>query len=310
MGKQFQMTRLDAGESIFFERELEHVKARVYEVDYPEIKHRKLIPVSTEAPPWVDSITYTQYDKVGLFKIIANYADDLPRVDVKGQQFTAVVRSLGGSYGYNVQEIRASRALGKPLDIRRANTAREAHLRSEQKRAWEGDAAYNLQGFLSNPNTSEVTIPNDGTGTSKLWSTKTADQMIRDLNLVANKPFEATFGIETTDTMLLPPGKYSFASTFKVGQDANMTVLRWFLTNHPTCKNADWINELTGYGAGSTDRMLAYRRDPSKLTQEVPQDFEQFPPEARNLEYTIACHARYGGVLIYKPLSIAWGDGI
>jgi hypothetical protein len=310
MMKKQQMTRLDADESVFFERELDKVKAKIFEVDYPEIKHRRLIPVSSEASPYDETVSYYQFDKVGLFKVIANYADDLPRVDVKGKRFTAVIRSLGGSYGYNIQEIRASRALGRDLDVRRANTAREAHLRREQAIAWEGDSTNGLGGLLSAANTTEVTIPADGTGSSKLWSTKTAELILRDLNMLANAPFNATFGIESADTLLLPPAKYSYAATFKIGTDANATVLRWFLLNHPTCKNADWINELTGYGAGGTDRALVYRRDPSKLEQEVALDFEQLPPQERNLEYVIPCHARYGGVLVYKPLSIAWGDGI
>lgn len=310
MGKKLEFQHLDADESIHFSRELEHVKAKTIETAYPELKNRTLIPVSTEAPNWAETITYEMYDKVGIFNILSNYSDDAPRVDVNGQKFTAYVRPLGGSYGYNLQEIRASRATGKPLDVRRAATAREAHRRLEDQIAWEGDANHNLGGLLSNTNTLEYTVPNDGTGPSKLWSTKTADLIIRDMMELANYPFTQTFGIETTDTILLPPGKYSKAALTKVGNDADLTVLKWFLNNHPTCKNADWINALTGYGAGGTDRFLAYRRDPMKLEQEIPQDFEQLPPQERNYEYIINCHARYAGVVIYKPLSIAWGDGI
>lgn len=49
---------LDANESIFFERELEHVKARSYDIKYPEFKATMLIPVSTEAGPGAETITY------------------------------------------------------------------------------------------------------------------------------------------------------------------------------------------------------------------------------------------------------------
>lgn len=307
---QLQFQHLDAAESINFQRELEHVKAKVHEVDYPLIKNRMLIPVSTEAPNWAETITYEQYDKVGMAKIISNYADDSPRVDVNGQRFTAYVRSIGDSYGYNIQEIRASRATGKPLDVKRANTAREAHRRLEDQIAWEGDANHSLGGLLSNTNTSEYTVPADGTGSSKLWSTKTADLMIRDCMELLSYPFTQTYGIEVADTLLLPPGKYAVAANTKVGNDANLTVLKWVLANHPTGKNADWVNALTGYGAGGTDRFLAYYRSPEKLEQEIPQDFEQLAPQERNYEYIINCHARYAGVQIYKPLSIAWGDGI
>jgi len=308
--KRVQFQHLDADESIFFQRELEHVKAKVHQVDYPLIKNRMLIPVSTEAPPWAEEISYEQYDMVGMAKIISNYADDAPRVDVNGRKFTAYVRDIGDAYGYNIREIQASRALGKPLDVKRANTAREAHRRLEDQVAWEGDSNYNLGGFLSNANTSEYTVPADGTGSSKLWSTKTADQIIRDCMELLSYPFDTTYGIEVADTLLLSPTRYTKAATTKVGNDVNMTVLKWVLENHPTGKNADWVNALTGYGASGTERFLAYFRSPDKLEQEIPQDFQQMPPQERNYEYIINCHARYAGVQIYKPLSIAWGDGI
>ena len=51
---------------------------------------------------------------------------DLPRADVKGKPTTAYVKSVGDSYGYSVQEMRASRLAGKSLDVRKAEAARYA----------------------------------------------------------------------------------------------------------------------------------------------------------------------------------------
>ena len=93
--------RLDADESVFFARELEHVKAQSYDVQYPELTATKNIPVSSEAGPGAETITYQQYDSVGFAKIISNYATDLPRVDLKGKEFTAKVKSIGASYPAN-----------------------------------------------------------------------------------------------------------------------------------------------------------------------------------------------------------------
>lgn len=66
------------------------------------------------------------YDRTGVAKIINNYATDLPRADVKGKPTTAYVKSVGDSYGYSVQEMRASRLAGKSLDVRKAEAARYA----------------------------------------------------------------------------------------------------------------------------------------------------------------------------------------
>ena len=52
------------------------------------------------------------------------------------------------------------------------------------------------------------------------------------------------------------------------------------------------------------DIMLAYRRDPNALQLEIPQDYEQFPVEQKNLDFTVPVHERIGGVSIYYPLSL------
>jgi hypothetical protein len=38
--------------------------------------------------------------------------------------------------------------------------------------------------------------------------------------------------------------------------------------------------------------------------------FEQFDPIQKGMEYEIPCHAETAGVIVYYPLSIAYGDGL
>ena len=117
---------LDANETIFFARELEYVKAKTFEVKYIRLKATQLIPVSTEAGSGAETITYQVQDAVGVAKIIANYADDLPRVDVIGKEVSTPIRGIGDSFGYSIQDIRAAQFAGKPLVQRKANAARKA----------------------------------------------------------------------------------------------------------------------------------------------------------------------------------------
>ena len=67
---------------------------------------------------------------------------------------------------------------------------------------------------------------------------------------------------------------------------------------------------LTGAGAGASDRMLIYVRDPDHLWLEIPQEYEQFPVQPLGLEFRIPCHARCGGVIVPYPLAIIYGDHI
>ncbi len=303
------VSTLDAEESVFFLRQLEEISPVLHEVDYPEMKARNLIPINTAVNTGATSFTYRQYDKMGHAKIIANYAADLPRVDVGAKEFNSKIVSLGDSFGYNIQEIRASRMANYPLDQARAVTAKEAGLREENLLAFAGDDDHLLTGFLDIPNANVITIAADGVGGSTKFKDKTPEQCLRDLNLIANTGFKLTKGIEQNDTLLLPIDVYTDLTTRKIGIESE-TVLSFFLKKNPFIKSVDWLNELTGAGTNSTDRAIAYRRNPSKLQMILPQDYEMFPPQMKNLEWVIPGHMRFGGVVAYKPLSVSNADGV
>jgi hypothetical protein len=120
--------RLDRGESVFFAREVEHIKTQTYDAKPKELKGLMLIPISTDASPGARLITYRRYASVGFAKIISDYANDFPRVDVYGEEESIKVYSIGDSYGYNIMEIReAAMTPGKNLELRRATSACRAH---------------------------------------------------------------------------------------------------------------------------------------------------------------------------------------
>ena len=81
-------------------------------------------------------------------------------------------------------------------------------------------------------------------------------------------------------------------------------------------KRVDWVNELDAVTpnprteTSSADCMLVFNSSPDKLTLEIPQPFEQFPAQERNLEFVVPCHSRLGGVIIYYPISVNIVDGI
>ena len=99
-----------------------------------------------------ETTTYYSYDVTGMAEIINNYATDLPRVDIKGESHTAHIKSIGDSYGYNVQEMRASRLAGKSLDARKGAAARRASDYAVNKIAWSGDKKHGLIGVFSEDN--------------------------------------------------------------------------------------------------------------------------------------------------------------
>ncbi len=312
----------DSGEdaAIFFARELDYIKSKSYDKEYPELTAMKHFPITSETDPGAESITYYSYDKVGLAKIIRDYATDLPRADVKGEPTTVPVKGLGDSYGYSVQEMRASRMAGKSLDVRKAESAKYQIDYLFNKIAFIGDSANKLVGVLSTTNdVPTYTLPNGAGGVAD-WLHKTPDEILADVTGFQKQMVNVTKNVERPDTMLLPPSVYIDISTRRL-TDTGKSIKTYLLENNPYIKTIDEAPELEadaietnpyasltpGSGQGVA---LIYKKDPDKFSIENPMPFYQHPAQAKGLEIIIPCEARVAGAILYYPLSLMIVPGI
>lgn len=307
--KKNSPNRLDANESAFFARQLEYIKSQTYDEKYKPLDSFIFIPVSTEIPSGAREFTYRQFKKVGFAKVIHDFAHDFPRVDIHGVEVTTKIKSLGDSYGYTIEEIRAAAMAGFNLNPRRAQTAEEAHMRKADAVAWLGDSVAGLNGFISNDTSyTEYTLSTGASGDT--FALKTPDEIIVDLSGIVSAVIVATNKIGKPDTMLLPVTQYLLIANTRMTGDSNRSILKYFLENNPYIKTVAPINELSGAGAGSTDRMMVYQKDPRILEHQIPQMFEQFEADKKGMEYEVPCHSKTAGVTVYYPTEIGYCDGI
>lgn len=307
-----QSSRFDDATNAFFSRQLEYIKTKTYDIEYPPSKALTLLPMSTQADEGASTITYRSYDRVGRAQLIGDYADDLPRVDISGQEFTSDILEIGCSYGYSFQEIRAAQKNNFDLSAKQAVAARNAIDQLINKMAWFGDSSHTkkINGMLNNPGVPVATVPSDGSGSSTKWADKTPDQILRDMNDMIATIHETTLGVENPNTVLLPIAQYSLIARTPRSSTSDTTILQYFKDNNPDITTVDRIPELKGAGSGGTDVILMYDKNPDKLSLEIPMPFTQHTPIEKNLGFTISCEARIGGVLMYYPLSVSIGEGI
>ena len=308
-----QNTYLDADGAVFFQRQLEHIKAKSYDVRYAELKARQLFPVSNDGGHGITSITYRTYDQAGAAKIINAYADDLPRADVAGKETTIPVRSVGISYGYNLDEIQSSQLTGASLDQRRANAARRSVEQVVNDVAFFGDAESGMGGLFDNPNIPTGAVVNPGSGTA--WVNKTADEILFDINDLFADIFETTKMVEQGNTLLLPPSQWSYIMATPRATNSDTTIAAYIAQNSPFLTGIDDIIAVNECAAANnpelaTDGMVAYDRNPDKLQLEIPVELEMLPVQQKNLEFVIPGRSRLGGLNIYYPLSLAIATGI
>jgi hypothetical protein len=62
-------------------------------------------------------------------------------------------------------------------------------------------------------------------------------------------------------------------------------------------------------GASSKERILLGEFNDENAQVILPQDFEQFPPQPKNMAFVINCHLRFGGVSVRYPKAFTYMDG-
>ena len=307
--------RLDAitpNTSVFFARQLESIEARVFEFKKRELKYREFIPVSNRDSPGAETITYHIFDRVGMAQVISNYADDLPRADVFGQEFTQPVKSLGIAVGWSTQEIRAAALVGVDLDGMKADAQRRGLREKENRIAWTGDPDSGLLGFLTNPNIPVLAAP---TGTSGFtWLLKTADEILNDVRLSTSQIRDTSRGVFEADTMLLPQGQFDIIAGRARSATSDVTILQ-FIRNNVEAYGITTIGVLNGeldnaFTGGTEDGAAFYERTPEVLENRIPMELQLMPVETRGLEFIINGEARNGGVVVRYPLACLFLTGI
>lgn len=300
--------RADALETVFIARELVSVETAVYEKKYPEFKGRSLVPKKA-LPEGATFASYTEQDEYGSARIISSGADDLPRAEVSRAETLVQIYTVANSYAYTTMELKKAAFARMSLDAAKAMAARRIMEQKIDSLLQTGDAAYGMKGLLNQTGTNTYVVPNGGLG-SPLWTQKTSDEILTDLNAMANAASNATNGIEYPDVLVLPIDKYDLISQKPRSSTSDTTVKEFFLGNSQYIKEIiPWWPCKTA-GTGGVSRAVAYRRDIEALWYYMPQEFQAMAPQIQKLEYLIPCTADYGGVHVRLPKSITYADGI
>lgn len=288
--------------SIFAARQLAYVKARVFEKLLPPMKGLQLVPITTDVPEWAETIIYRAFDEFGIAKIISNYADDLPRANVLGREYVVRVKDIGGSYGYNLNELAASVATGTNLPDRKATAVRKAIEIKLNQIAMIGDPEYGLYGLLTHPNVGTVTITGG-------WGTAQANAILDDLDAIYNAIRVQSNGVHTPNVMAMPVEQYSRITSRLLPDSNGLTVAQFFLNKHPGLRFEE-VPEFAGAGAGGADVVMAFEQNADNFNLDLVKAFDQLAAQARNLELVVNCLARTAGVEVHYPLALVKAEGI
>lgn len=293
--------------SVFLAKQLTYVRNQALEVKKAPLNAFQVFPVTTDIPKGADSAVQYIYDAVGIAKVISDYADDLPRVDVFATEQVVRVKDLGVSYGYSDKELANAAFARVNLSASKATKSRRAIDLKINQIAWTGDAVNKITGFLNNPNISEYTLAAGASGQTAFKS-KTETEILKDITEFLQTIADATNEVEQANTLLLAPSAYAHLATTRL-TDSDRTLLDFIRQVNPNLTRIMKVGELKGAAEDGSDMMVAGYFDPDYIKLEIPNRFDQKPAERRNLETVINCTASVAGVTVTIPMAFVKAKG-
>ena len=320
--------RRDAAESIYIERALMAIEAQPYNTLVPPLKSRKFVPTDNSVGPGAKFTAYRQYTRNGVARLITESGVDLPIVGAFVKEFVHQFYAVGAAYEYSYFDLLAigfamSKGESVNLDLELSIAAREAIEKkldliaawgSASAGAWalEVEEDVGLVGLINLTNASTYTIPN-GAGGTTAWSTKTPDEILADLNGIVSYQVSTTYEVHTPDEIIVPTAQYQSQLQRSMGDGRAETIASYFVRTRKEIGESVMLSSwpyLDGAGAGSTDRMIAHKRDPRMARHVISMEATPLPQQQEGLNIRIPVVAKTAGVIAPYPLSVTYADGI
>lgn len=212
--------------------------------------------------------------------------------------------------GWTLPELMSAQKIGRPVDQQKFTGMQLKQQMDLDEMVYIGDQGINATGLLNDPSVSVSNVPTGG------WAAGTdPDTILDDVNTTLEKAWKASAYAVCPGELRLPPQKYSQLISSKVSQAGNMSVLRFLMENtiangiNGRPLNIQPLKWLTGRGAGSADRMIAYTKSANYVRYPyVPM--QRTPLEYRDLRQLVTYYCRFGQVEFVYNETATYADGI
>lgn len=299
----------------FLTPQLYRIETEVYMQKFPSFDISRFMPVDSSGDMWdVGTLVYSM-EQVGQAEYFSGAAFDMPYANAKMAQATHNFHLAGIGYEWNTQELQRAAKLGRALGSDKAAAAKLAADRFIYSVAMTGQtpagvAEKGQTGFINNGSAPSAQVAADGTGSSRLWSAKTPDLILRDINEALTAVETGTGETMVADMLVLPTSAYNYIATARVG-DTNATILSFLLANNVAGEGLTIIKSraLETAGTGGTKRMVAYARNSQVLKFHLPGPHQFLPPfQKSSMTYEVAGIMNVGGVEVRLPKGIVYRD--
>lgn len=266
----------------FYVNQLDNLDKRLYmpltSVSWGrDIKLRSGITMSQESTSFIQStfaapgtLSQGNVNTGGNMPWVSPEATAIPGVMIDGTRLVKPLRPLAREVSFTSIELERSQLLGQPIDSMKTDALNLLYQMNTDQMVYIGAAEVGATGLL---NSALVTAGNvvNGIGGSPLWSTKTPDEILADVNTLLQSTWVASAYAVCPAELRLPPLQYSLICQMKVSSAGNVSVLKYLEENSIALKingkalNIQPVKWLVGRGVSVTDRMVAYTNEENRV---------------------------------------------
>lgn len=306
MGLQIRTDQLSPSETLYLQKELEHMQPEILEHKRPPRNFPKLFTVSNKVP--LGAATYNQkmMRALGRAEISAGTTTAIPNVALAVDDFERRVRYLVAKYGWTIFEIQNAAFAGLPLSNRLAIAARDIFDDDHNRIFWNGAATAGLWGLLTHPGIPRITLSDP---ISEATATATLIAMLKDF--IRQVFFNSETDVEA-QTLVLPPNQFAYIADNYRSTTSDLTILT-ALTNAAgqagMTLNVMAARELEGAGPNGEDICIAYAPGDRVMRGEIPGGavFTQLAPQFKDFNVEVPVYGANGGVVSDYPLEMVIG---
>ena len=305
----------------YFVNQLDNLDKKLYEPLYSvtwgrDIKLRTGITMANESTSFIRSnIGAIGTQSASGKPWISPNTTTLPGVSINGERVTLPLRLLGQEVSYTSVELERSQLIGQPIDAQKFNALNVLYQMNTDEMVYIGDTAVGAEGLLNSTLVTSGSVTADGSGSSTLWSTKTPDQILRDVNDMITAAWQASGFAVCPDKLLLPPAQYAYIASQKISTAGNVSILTFLEDNSISLRvngrklDIQPVKWLTGRGASGADRMVCYTNDEDRVRfPMVP--IRRETPYYLGIKFNAPYIWAFGEVEFVYPETVIYRDGI
>lgn len=299
----------------FLTPQLHRIEAEIYLNRYPSFDITRFMPVDSSGSMWdVGTVVYSM-DTVGEAKFMSGGAFDMPYASTKMAQNVHNFHLAAIGYEWNVQELQRAAMLGRSLEADKAIACDRAAQQFIYSIAMTGETPSGTNpkgwtGFINNANVPTAQVANNGTGPSRLWSAKSPDQILADINDCINAVETGSNETHLANTLVLPTSRYNYIANARV-TDTGSTILAYLQANNSAGQTLRILKSraLETAGVGGTTRMVAYDNDRLVMRFHLPGPHQFLAPfQKSSMTYEVGGIMNVGGLEVRLPKGIAYRD--